>query len=86
MFLNNHHHHIQKKQGCKKCNESKGEKEISSILSENKLTFTRQKRFKDCRNINPLPFDFYLPEKNICVEFDGEQHFMVKKHWGGEKS
>jgi hypothetical protein len=25
--------------------------------------------------INHLPFDFYLPKKNICIEFDGVQHF-----------
>jgi len=22
-----------------------------------------------------LPFDFYLPDYNTCIEFDGEQHF-----------
>ena len=22
-----------------------------------------------------LPFDFYLPYYNLCIEFDGEQHF-----------
>lgn len=22
-----------------------------------------------------LPFDFYLPEYNLCIEYDGEQHF-----------
>lgn len=37
-----------------------------------------QKWFPDCRDINPLPFDFYLPNKNILIEFDGEQHFKEK--------
>jgi len=32
-------------------------------------------KFDGCININKLPFDFYLPEKNICIEYDGEQHF-----------
>ena len=22
-----------------------------------------------------LPFDFYIPDKNLCIEFDGIQHF-----------
>lgn len=31
--------------------------------------------FLDCCNIKPLPFDFYLPEYNVCIEYDGIQHF-----------
>lgn len=35
-----------------------------------------------------MPFDFYLPEKNICIEYDGEQHFdknnFYNKHRGFE--
>jgi len=33
-------------------------------------------------NINlilPLPFDFHLPEYNIYIEYDGEQHFKRYK-------
>jgi very-short-patch-repair endonuclease len=30
-----------------------------------------------------LPFDFYLPTKNICIEFDGEQHFNSISCFGG---
>ena len=33
-----------------------------------------------------MPFDFYLPELNICVEFDGIQHFKPIKYFGGEKT
>lgn len=40
--------------------------------------------FKNCKNILPLPFDFYLPELNMCIEYDGEQHFHVIDFWGGE--
>ena len=32
-------------------------------------------RFKDCRDKRPLPFDFYLSELNIVIEFDGEHHY-----------
>ena len=26
-----------------------------------------------------MPFDFYLPELNLCIEVDGEQHFKPSK-------
>ena len=71
--------------GCPKCNESKGEKEIRNFLIKNNIKYESQKKFKDCKNISYLKFDFYLPELNTCIEYDGEQHFMIKEYWGGEK-
>jgi len=32
-----------------------------------------------------LYFDFYLPDYNICIEYDGEQHFRSIEYWGGDK-
>ncbi len=61
--------------GCPKCSCSRGEKEIKKILNGLKIDFEYQHKFKDCKNIRPLPFDFYLPEYNLCIEYDGEQHF-----------
>jgi len=61
--------------GCPTCNESKGEKFISSFLKQNKILFNKQQKFDECINKRALPFDFYLPEYNLCIEFDGEQHF-----------
>ena len=26
--------------------------------------------------MRPLPFDFYIPQYNLCIEFDGKQHFI----------
>ena len=62
-------------QGCPICNESKGEKKVGDFLILNKINYSRNYRFIDCRYKNPLPFDFYLPDYNICIEFDGIQHF-----------
>lgn len=64
--------------GCPKCNQSKGELKIKEWLDKNKIKYESQKKFNDC--INPqtnriLPFDFYLTDFNICIEYDGEQHF-----------
>lgn len=72
------------KQGCPLCNISKGEDSIKLFLEKNNIIFERQKRFKECRNIRPLPFDFYLPEHNICIEYNGKQHYKPINYWGGE--
>lgn len=63
--------------GCPKCKDSKGEKKIRIFLDERNLFYFEQQTFSDC--ISPvgslLKFDFYLPQYNLCIEFDGEQHF-----------
>ena len=73
---------------CPKCNESKGEKEISNILNSLSIKYTSQKRFKECRYKNTLPFDFYIHNKKskLLIEFDGEQHFKSVEVFGGEES
>ena len=62
--------------GCPKCRASKGEITISNFLIKNKIEFEEEKWFKNCRNKFPLPFDFYLPQYNLCIEYDGQQHFI----------
>lgn len=67
---------LNKKQGCPYCSPvSKGEEYIKKWLINNNINFIRQKRFTDCRDKNPLPFDFYLPDYNLCIEFQGQQHY-----------
>lgn len=73
-FLQSPSHHLMGS-GCPQCNESKGEKLICFILKKNNISFVREKKFDDCRYKKKLPFDFYLPDLNICIEYDGEQHF-----------
>ena len=65
--------------------DSTGEIMIENYLTINKIEFEKQKRFNECRNIRTLPFDFYLPQYNVLIEFDGEQHFKPVEHLGGEK-
>lgn len=62
-------------QGCPYCKKSKGELQIEKWLNENFIHFIPQKRFSKCRNIYELSFDFFLPQFNICIEYDGLQHF-----------
>jgi hypothetical protein len=72
-------------QGCPICNESKGEKGIRQFLENNKILHITQKKFNDCKNKKKLSFDFYLPDKNICIEYQGEQHYRPIKYFGGDK-
>ena len=44
-------------------------------MIKNKINFIRQYKFKDCKNKRSLIFDFYLPEYNICIEYQGGQHY-----------
>ena len=37
-----------------------------------------QKTFKGCKFIRLLRFDFYLPDYNMCIEYDGAQHYGIK--------
>lgn len=73
------------KSGCPKCNESHGEKMISLFLDNYKINYKRQKKFDDCKHTYKLPFDFYLLDYNILIEYQGQQHFIPVKHFGGEK-
>ena len=75
--------HLYLKHGCPYCKESKGEKEINNYLIKQNILFIREKRFNDCKDKLPLPFDFYLPDDNVCIEFDGEQHYKIYEKWGG---
>ena len=61
--------------GCPKCKMSYGEKMISYWLESHNIEYVPQKRYNDCRDIMPLPFDFYIPNCNMCIEFDGSYHF-----------
>ena len=49
----------------------------------NKLNLKHKKTFEQCRNPKTntlLKFDFYLPKYNLCIEYDGEQHFKYSNH------
>ena len=65
--------------GCPSCNESKGEKFIREYLVNHNIEYAAQKVFPNCINLNNLKFDFYLPSLNICIEYQGEQHYHPVK-------
>ena len=61
---------------CPYCsNNFKGENKIMDFLRNNNIEFIPQYVYEECKYIQPMPFDFYLPKYNLCIEYDGEQHF-----------
>ena len=61
--------------GCQRF-KSKGERFIESVLTENHIEFDPQHRFDDCKYKRELPFDFFLPDYNVCIEYQGIQHYQ----------
>lgn len=61
---------------CPRCRMSHGAVKIEQYLKNHNITYEREYRFDDCKNERPLPFDFFVPTLNMCIEYDGEQHFM----------
>jgi len=84
-FLQEPFSHYQN-QGCPKCKSSKGEERIMRYLVDNKIQYEYQKKFEELKNQNYLPIDFYLPDYNLCIEYDGRQHFEPVEAWGGLES
>ena len=72
--------------GCSICSSSKGELRVLKYLDNKKIENTQQKTFDDCKYKSKLPFDFYLPKYNTCIEYDGEQHYNPIEKWGGVKN
>ena len=71
--------------GCPICCSSKGELKIGEILKKKNIQFFTEYIFVDCKDKRPLPFDFYLPELNIAIEYQGKQHYEAIEYFGGEK-
>lgn len=69
--------------GCPKCNRktSKGEQKIISWLNNNNIEY--QTQYKIEIEGHHLSIDFYLPEFNLYIEYNGEQHYKPVAYFGG---
>lgn len=58
---------------------SYGEFHIQELLNEQRISYTVQKKFKNCKlkNSSLARFDFFIEDKYI-IEYDGEQHFNYR--------
>jgi len=65
--------------GCQR-NKSYGENKIAQLLTQANINFIREKTFDNLVGQDQktkLRFDFYLPDYNIIIEYDGQQHSIV---------
>ena len=72
--------------GCTKCQLSKMESEIQKYLTQESVKFDTQKRFDWLKDNRQMILDFYLPNQNIAIECQGEQHFTPNAFFGGNDS
>lgn len=72
-------------QSCGYCQEnSHGNLKISQLLTNAKIPFKREYRFKDCKDKACLPFDFFVNDSYL-IEFDGIQHFSENSFFNDGK-
>lgn len=61
------------------CVKSKAEEEMQKILEKHGIRFKREYKFEDCRDKQPLPFDFAIfndaDELVGLIELNGQQHY-----------
>ncbi len=72
---------------CPECNYSKGEETISNFLKNNNVYYESQKIFDGLTGLGGsyLSYDFYLPQYNLLIEYQGEFHdgngnYYIKKN------
>lgn len=63
---------------CPKCaiNTSNIANTVERYLDFLNIDYIKEYRFVDCKDKRCLPFDFYIPSYNCCIEVDGEQHYF----------
>jgi very-short-patch-repair endonuclease len=70
---------------CCPVRESKLSKRIEKWLTKNLIQYEKEYRFKDCKLLKPLAFDFFLEKQNIIIEADGQHHFEPRRFGGISK-
>ena len=69
---------------CPKCSkkQSKGEKAVKDFLEKNGIEYIAQLQAKIDGHC--LYFDFYLPQQDLYIEYNGVQHYSPIGYFGGE--
>ena len=52
-----------------------GELSLMGLFEINKFEYVTQKTFDDLKSLKKLRYDFYLPDLNVLIEYQGHQHF-----------
>lgn len=75
--------------GCQSCKTSLGESKVAEYLDKIGIKYNRQFTIQNeslFGNRKRMYLDFYMPSLNVAIEYNGEQHYMAVKHWGGEQA
>lgn len=70
---------------CPKCEKrsSFGERQVKTWLEEHNISYERE--YTVVLKNHALRFDFYLPEYDLYIEYQGEQHYEPIDFFGGEE-
>lgn len=79
-FYQSPYYHVSKGHGCPCCNFSHLETEISVILQKYNIEYDPQYK------LDRQKLDFYLPQYNVGIECQGEQHFQPSFSRNKEKA
>lgn len=69
---------------CPYCNSPKGEAIINKLLKSLGISYEYQKTFDGLKDNQSLSYDFYIPDQNILIEYQGIQHYEPVDYFGGE--
>lgn len=69
---------------CSSVARSNGEREIQEVLLSEGINFIPEYPLSDLGCERNLRADFFLPNENLVIEYDGEQHFKPVDLYGGE--
>ena len=85
-FIVKPNEHLDSGIGCKKCIENLFTKKVKGFLNKHRINYIVQNRFDDCLSDEGyrIPFDFYIPSRRTCIEFDGIQHYQPVEYFGGQ--
>lgn len=79
-FYQTPYKHIKCKQGCPMCVQSHLEEEVAFSLKKNDIEYSYEHHFNW---LGLQSIDFYLPQYNVAIECQGEQHYKPIKQFGG---
>jgi hypothetical protein len=68
--------------GCSECSQSLGARRVSHWLTEHEIYYELEAPIPAGKKGLPLRADFFLPEHNMYIEYDGEQHFKPIAFFG----
>lgn len=73
--------------GCPKCNKSRGEVFVAKVLQNLDLQYIEQYKIpvidQSFTSRKELEVNFYVPNLNLIIEYNGIQHYIPQEHFGG---